>query len=210
MSLRKKDRIDRREFISKTGMIAVAISVPGFVSCADDRPDNVLKKDCNTTADILGPFYKPDAPFREDIVPSGTAEAPLMIQGKVFGDCDTELKGAVVEIWNADAEGKYDDSNAFRFRGRHKTDEDGIYRFRTIIPGRYLNGGTYRPSHFHFRITAPGYGELVSQIYFKDDPFIAKDPWAGDPAAAERILALGKDENDTDTITFDVYIKRLV
>lgn len=201
-----KDWIGRREFISKTGMFAVAISVPGFVSCTEDSPDNMLKKDCNTTVDILGPFYKADAPLREDIVPSGTAEAPLMIRGKVFGDCDTELKDAMVEIWNADAEGEYDDSNAFRFRGRYRTDEDGVYRFKTIIPGRYLNGATYRPSHIHFRITAPGYRELVSQVYFKDDPFIPDDPWASDSRASERILVIGRDANGFDTVIFDIYL----
>jgi hypothetical protein len=46
----------------------------------------------------------------------------------------------------------------------------------------------------------------VSQIYFKDDPFIATDPWAGDPTAAERILIIAKDENGTDSITFDIHL----
>ena len=210
MSLPKnKDGINRREFISRTGMIAIASSMPGFVSCDAENPNKLQGKDCHTTADILGPFYKAGAPFRVDIIPSDDTNAPLIVRGKVFGDCDTELEDSVVEIWNANAVGEYDNAT-FGFRGRHKTGSDGVYVFKTIVPGRYLNGGEFRPSHIHFRITAPDYQELVSQIYFKDDPFIAGDPWAGDPRASERILATGKDENDTDTITFDIYLKRFV
>lgn len=209
MSVQNKDDIGRREFISKTAGFAIAISVPVLASCKDENSNSAPKKNCNTTADILGPFYKADAPFRMDIIPSGDATPSLIVRGKVFGDCDTELGDAVVEIWNANTAGEYDNAT-FGFRGRHKTASDGLYAFKTIVPGRYLNGGEFRPSHIHFRITAPDYQELVSQIYFKDDPFIAGDPWAGDPRASERILALGKDENDTDTITFDIYLKRLV
>ena len=209
-----KNDIDRREFVSKTARIAVAISMPVFVSCKDDNnnaPEPVTppkKEDCNTTVDILGPFYKPDAPFREDIIPPENTALPLIVQGKVFGDCETALKDAVAEIWNANAEGEYDNTT-FKFRGRYKTGQDGSYRFKTIVPGRYLNGAEYRPSHIHFQITAPGYQVLVSQIYFKDDPFIASDPWASDPKASERILTIESDNSGIDMVTFDIYLIRL-
>ncbi len=79
-------------------------------------------------------------------------------------------------------------------------------QFATIIPGRYLNGSTYRPSHIHFRITAPGHTELVSQVYFAEDPFIDDDPWASDPAAEERILMITKNEDNVDTVNFDIHL----
>ena len=204
----KKDEklFGRRQFIRNSTLVAVSISLPGLVSCEDKSEILPDEKDCATSADILGPFYKAGAPFREEIIPLGDTGVPLLIEGKVFTDCDTVLGDAVVEIWNADNEGEYDTSEEFRFRGRYKTGADGIYHFKTIIPGRYLNGSTFRPSHIHFRITAPGHQELVSQIYFKDDPFIASDPWAGSSNAAERILAVGQDENGTDTVNFNIYL----
>lgn len=187
--------------------MAVTLSIP-VLACKkkEDDPDPNNSSDCVTTDDILGPFYKPGSPFREDIIPSTSQGEPLVLEGKVFTDCDKPLKDAVVEIWNANEDGDYDTSNEFKFRGSARTTEDGAYRFRTIIPGRYLNGGTFRPSHIHFRITAPGHEELVSQVYFKDDPFIDDDPWAGSPKAVERILTITHDTNGTDTVNFNIYL----
>jgi protocatechuate 3,4-dioxygenase beta subunit len=198
---------DRRTFIKNTILVVVSASIPSLVSCKDNQKDPVPSNgECITTDDILGPFYKAGAPFQENIIPSGNITAPLIIHGKVFSNCDTLLKNAIVEIWNADDKGEYDSSSEFRFRGQYKTLVDGVYSFRTIVPGRYLNGETFRPSHIHFRVTAPGHEELVSQIYFKDDPFIDDDPWAGSPKATERILILDKDANETDTVTFDIHL----
>lgn len=203
------NEINRRNFIKSSALFAVAISMPGFSSCRENVENNLppnTPNDCQTTADILGPYYKPGSPLGENIIPAGVQTPPLIIEGKVFSHCKDLLPDAVVEIWNANAEGGYDTSEQFLFRGKYQTLSDGEYKFKTIIPGRYLNGSTYRPSHIHFRITAPSHRELVSQIYFKEDPFIDSDPWASNPKANERILTVGKDANDDDTITFDIHL----
>jgi catechol 1,2-dioxygenase len=69
------------------------------------------------------------------------------------------------------------------------TNEQGQYTIETIVPGRYpippnLPGlekyaGLTRPAHIHFRVMDSLYVPLTTQLYFKDDPFIANDPWAG-------------------------------
>lgn len=205
----KPDQLKRRSFLKKFTIVSVSVMVAP--SCIGKKDDCIIlppENECQTTTDILGPFYKPGAPFREDIIPAGASGVPLIIKGKVYSNCDTVLKDAVVEIWNADNEGDYDgrESATFNFRGRNQTSEDGAYRFKTIVPGKYLNGGSFRPSHIHFKITAPGHRELVSQIYFKNDPDIDSDPWAGDPKAESRILALEKDENGLDSVDFDIYL----
>jgi catechol 1,2-dioxygenase len=200
----------RRNFIKKSSFIAVAVSFIPLTGCKDKagtEPEPVVD-DCETTDDILGPFYKAGAPLRENIIPDGNNTEPLVLEGKVYSDCDDPVADAMVEIWNANEEGSYDDSEEFLFRGRYQTLSDGVYRFRTIIPGRYLNGATFRPSHIHFRITAPGFQELISQIYFKEDPFIASDPWASTQKAQERILPISKDTTNTDIVNFDIHMKR--
>ena len=68
------------------------------------------------------------------------------------------------------------------------TDQQGNYEFETIMPGRYpvppnLPGlekyaGLTRPAHVHFRVSELLHIPLTTQLYFKDDPHIAKDPWA--------------------------------
>lgn len=205
MNSKHQKNFNRRHFLKSSALFAMAVSVPGLYACKDDGPQAVVSG-CQTTADILGPFYKAGAPFRENIVPENSLGVRLLMEGTVFSNCDTPLQDALVEIWNADEEGDYDTSDAYLFRGSYKTDTDGVYRFETIIPGRYLNGNTYRPSHIHVRISAPGHRELVSQVYFQDDPFIASDPWASDPKAEERILAVEKDENDVDKVKFDIFL----
>ena len=203
----KSNDINRRDFIKNSALCAVAVFIPELIGCQDDD-GNDLPDDCQTTADILGPYYKAGAPIEENIIPVGDETPPLVIEGKVLSHCNDVLTDAVVEIWNADAEGAYDMSEQFLFRGKYRTQGDGAYRFVTIIPGRYLNGSAYRPSHIHFLITAPGHRELVSQIYFKEDPFIASDPWASAANAKERILTIEKDVNDVDTITFDIHLRK--
>jgi catechol 1,2-dioxygenase len=196
----------RRAFLKTSTMLVVAISAPVIVSCGDDKDPGKSDDSCKTTADILGPFYKTGAPQGENVIPSGNETNPLIILGRVYSNCDNPLQGAIVEIWNADEDGAYDMSDNYFFRGSYETSGDGIYKFKTIIPGRYLNGGTYRPSHIHFRITAPDHTELVSQVYFAEDPFIDDDPWASDPDAEERILTVTKSEGNPDTVNFDIHL----
>lgn len=202
------DQIKRRSFLKKFTIVSVSVFVSA--SCKKEEPNiPILDDECRTTADILGPFYKAGAPIRENIIPTGASGEPLIISGKVYGDCNNFLQDALVEIWNADDEGAYDTSEEFNFRGGNKTNSDGDYKFQTIVPGRYLNGSTFRPSHIHFKITAPGHKDLVSQIYFKDDPYISSDPWANDPKAESRILTLEKDANGMDKVDFDIFLVKV-
>jgi catechol 1,2-dioxygenase len=200
--------IQRRAFLKTSAMLVLAVTAPVVSACKPDSKDDVTPDGtCNTTADILGPFYKSGSPRKEHIIPAGNDTAPLIIKGNVYSNCDKFLSNAVVEIWNADEDGTYDLSENFLFRGSYETASDGVYKFRTIIPGRYLNGSTYRPSHLHLRITAPGHRELISQVYFANDPFIDDDPWASDPDAEERILTVVKDDDNIDTVTFDIHMR---
>lgn len=205
----KPDQLQRRSFLKKFTIYSVSICVlPSCVGKGEEIDAPLLKPECQTTADILGPFYKPNAPLRENIIPEGASGEPLIVKGKVYGDCETVLEDALVEIWNADSEGEYDEvkSATFNFRGSNKTNVDGDYKFKTIVPGKYLNGSIYRPSHIHFKITATGYRDLVSQIYFKDDPHISTDRWASDPKAENRILSFQKDSEGIDNVNFDIFL----
>lgn len=197
---------NRRDFIKRSSIFAFAVSTPLLGSC-ENETSNVPT--CTTSSDILGPYYKSDAPFRENIIPDNNSATILQIEGKIVSGCLAPIKDSIVEIWNADENGTYDSSINFAFRGRHRTLQDGFYKFKTIIPGKYLNGNQYRPSHIHLRITAPNHTELVSQIYFKNDPFIETDPWASSPQAQQRILTATKDVDGIDTITLDISLDLL-
>lgn len=202
-------KLPRRAFLRQTVLYAFSVSALG---CTPPSPPAPVPPapDCGTTADILGPYYRPGAPFRTEFTVPGHAAPALRVQGTVFGaDCTSPLADALVEYWQSDSAGQYDnDSPDFRFRGRFRTGADGQYAFSTIVPGRYLNGNTFRPSHIHFRITAPGHRELVSQVYFKDDPYVAADPWASRPAAKLRILTLENGADGIQTVAFPIYLAK--
>ena len=65
----------------------------------------------------------------------------------------------------------------FAFRGRFRSGDEGLYRLRTIIPGHYQVGSSFRPAHIHVKVHAPGRPSLTTQLYFPDDPHNAADPF---------------------------------
>ncbi len=199
--------MNRKRFLIASTLSALSLSTFGsLIKLADGR----YKGACDTTHDILGPFYRPDAPLRSDLIMSGMKGTHIQIQGSVLGsDCVTTLKDAVVEIWHCDTNGRYDNStSAFFHRAHWVTDETGKYSFKTILPGKYLNEGQLRPAHVHFRVSAPNYRDLISQVYFKGDPHIEKDPWASLKKAQLRILDLvPEEEGDGLLVNFDIFLK---
>jgi catechol 1,2-dioxygenase len=134
---------------------------------------------CEETEDqILGPFYRDGAPMRATLTGPGGGEA-LVVRGVVLGTgaACTPLAGALLDVWHADAGGAYDNTTPdFGWRGRLLTDASGAYTLTTILPGRYLNGDTYRPRHIHLTISADGHAPLTTQLYFEGDPFLKPTP----------------------------------
>lgn len=114
-----------------------------------------------------------------------------------------------MEIWQCNTKGEYDNhSDNFKQRAKWYTNKKGEYAFKTILPGKYLNGKMYRPAHIHFRITEKNSQELISQIYFQGDPHIEKDPWASQKKAALRVLPISlEDTNGNLAVNFDIYLK---
>lgn len=126
-----------------------------------------------TTPDILGPKYKPGAPFRESFLLHPT----LTVSGEVLDTASRPIVGAVLDVWQADEQGAYDDAG-FELRGKVRTDRDGIYVFHTVKPGHYQIGpDEYRPGHLHFKVSADGFKPLTTQLYFPDDPHNDSDHW---------------------------------
>lgn len=198
--------MNRKDFIRNTSLSAFALTSFGFIVKGSNGE---FTGDCDTTNDILGPFYRPNAPIRSDLTYDGLAGTKIELKGRVFkSDCITVIKDALVEIWHCNTEGEYDnDTSEFKQRASQNSDEKGEYTFTTILPGKYLNGKLYRPAHIHYRVTEPNSKELVSQIYFQGDPHITKDPWASQEKAKLRIIPISPlDIKGNLTLTFDIYL----
>jgi catechol 1,2-dioxygenase len=129
---------------------------------------------CHATApNIEGPFYKPGAPERARIVSGG---GMLVVEGRVLDHRCQPLAHALVDVWQADPSGAYD-NHGFGLRGRLRSDAEGRYRLETVRPGHYLNGDRYRPAHIHVKLSASGMRPLTTQLYFPGDPHNAGDPF---------------------------------
>ena len=109
----------------------------------------------------------------------------IIVHGKIVDQYYKPIEGALIEIWQANASGKYlhpnDQSDVpidpnFCGSGRYITSSDGSYEFRTIQPGAYPypnRGIEWRPMHIHFSIFGKSFGQrLITQMYFQGDPLI--------------------------------------
>lgn len=195
--------MQRRKFIQDTAFTAFALSAFGFVRFNGSS----YVGDCETTSDILGPFYRPGSPVRNNLVIPGEGGTRLQLSGKIkHNDCVTPYKNAKIELWHCDEKGVYDNATAdFRYRGTTYSDENGKYVFNTVLPVPYdVGNGHTRPAHFHLMITAAGYQPLVTQLYFTGDKNITKDPSAASPAAKRRVLDIARKADGTNMVLYDV------
>lgn len=142
-----------------------------------DDGDDAPPESCVATADnIEGPFYKAGAPNRATLVAPRDPGERLVLTGTVRNTRCEPIAGAVLDIWHADARGDYD-NDGWGLRGTLTTDALGRWRLDSIVPGRYLNGRRYRPSHVHFKLRAAEMRELTTQLYFAGDPYLEGDPF---------------------------------
>jgi protocatechuate 3,4-dioxygenase beta subunit len=136
---------------------------------------------------------------------TGAMGERIVVAGRVTDDRARPVAGAVIELWQANAAGRYhhasDTHDApldpnFRGVGRVITNECGDYRFVTIKPGAYPWGNhdnAWRPAHIHFSLFGATWGSrLVTQMYFPGDPLLAVDPIfqsIPDAAARDRLVS---------------------
>ena len=183
--------MDRRRFVTTTGLGVAGLAA----GCAAPAPQSRAQADAGmprdaglppadtgplrceeTGADIEGPFYRPGVPIRSDLDLYGETADALILAGTVTDSACRPIENAVVEIWHANPAGDYDiTTDEKRYYGQVATDASGAYSFITLMPGRYLNGPTYRPAHIHMKVFVGTTERLTTQIYFDGDPFSAGD-----------------------------------
>jgi protocatechuate 3,4-dioxygenase beta subunit len=114
-----------------------------------------------TVAQTEGPFFKPSSPERIELIEAGIAGQRIELVGFVLTRNCKPIAGALLDFWQADAKGEYDNSG-FRLRGHQFTDADGRFRLRTVVPGNYVG----RTRHIHVKVQPRGGRVLTTQLYF--------------------------------------------
>jgi len=156
-----------------------------------------------------GPVYGHEAvgPLDHDLTQNGRRDGEpigerIIVNGRVRDEAGRPLQNTLIEIWQANAAGRYihkvDQHDApldpnFFGGGRCVTDDNGHYRFLTIKPGAYPWGNhpnAWRPNHIHLSLLGPTIASrLVTQMYFPGDPLLAHDPiFLGTPEKARTRL----------------------
>ena len=202
--------MDRRSFIQQSSLTVLSVSAFGNIQWNGHQ----FVANNPTTTDILGPFYRPGAPLRSNIVPSGSKGIPMNLKGTITSeDGKTAIANALVEIWQCDEKEYYDNvSDDYRFRGAQRTGPDGKYAFKTIVPVPYKanpnNEASWRPAHIHMRVSVPEQQDLITQIYFKGDKYIDKDRSAASPDAESRILSISSNSSGEKEVMFNVVMRK--
>jgi hydroxyquinol 1,2-dioxygenase len=149
-----------------------------------------------TTANLLGPFWRLNSPRTENggsIVRSPTPGPALFVNCWVKDTKSQPIAGAEVDIWHSSPEGFYEQQDPkqadMNLRGKFTTDAQGHFAFRSVKPAGYpipIDGPVgdlvratkrhnYRPAHLHFLIFKEGFKTLISQIYVNDDERLETD-----------------------------------
>ncbi|MYV44396.1 dioxygenase [Streptomyces sp. SID2888] len=192
---------------------AVAFLTATGQSCTDTRQEFILLSDVlgistlvetvngnhapgTTESTVLGPFHMTESPVRElgdDIDLVGGGE-PCVVSGRVLSGDGTPLPGAVLDVWQADAEGHYDVQRPDSLpsgngRGVFTADAEGRYWFRSCVPASYpiptdgpvggllraAGRSARRPAHIHFIAGAENHAPLTTHLFVGGDEYLDSD-----------------------------------
>jgi hydroxyquinol 1,2-dioxygenase len=179
----------RQEFILLSDVLGVSMLVDAV---------NHRERDGATETTVLGPFYvgeHKEMPHGADISPQNVTGEKMFVQSRVTDLSGKPLAGVPVDVWHADDDGFYDSQKPTyatqgpSSRARFRTDADGRFFFRTILPCSYpiptdgpvgemimqTRRHPMRPAHVHFLVNAEGHEPLITHVFIGGDKYLDSD-----------------------------------
>lgn len=215
----------RQEFI----LLSDVLGLSRLVNIMHDAEG---REAAGTETSLLGPFFRekaPEFPAGGSIAVHKTHGEEICIFGQVTDAAGRPLPNAEIDIWQTDADGLYDlqaqDATVMDLRGRFRADAEGRFHMRTVKPVGYsipMDGPVgklvkqqkrhgMRPAHIHVLVAAEGYRELVTALYFGDDPNIGSDTVFGVSSSLIVEAAMGvpgSPRPDLPSIRYDFRLSR--
>ena len=166
-----------------------------------------------TPSETEGPFY-PITPQKDldfDLTTisgkDGVAKGQVVfINGQVIDQNSNPVEGATVDIWQANAAGRYrhpHDPNpapldpGFQGWAIVQSGKKGMFQFKTIVPGSYpVNEEWVRPPHIHFKVSKRGYSELITQMYFPENELNKSDRLLQRKPKSDQVLMIARKVSD--------------
>lgn len=175
--------IVNRRFILKIGLGLTAMALlkwkPGEILASSGK----LKR---TPSASEGPFWKSGSPKRKTLFRTKDKGERIKVVGNVLDRRGTMIEGTMIDVWQANASGNYDNSG-YEYRGHVFSNADGRYSFNTVKPGSYGS----RTPHIHIKISTPKGHKLTTQLYFPGYPRRNERDFLFD----ERLLITWESEN---------------
>ncbi|WP_322057272.1 intradiol ring-cleavage dioxygenase [Paraburkholderia sp. J63] len=188
-------------FLTETGQMCDNVVRQEFILLSDTLGVSMLVDAINhryatgaTDTTVFGPFYiegMPERTYGENM--AFTPGTPALVHGRVLSTDGKPVANALLDVWQTAENGMYSGQDTAQphgnLRGRYRTDAQGRYAIRTIVPvcypiptdgpvGRMLQATKrhpWRPAHLHFMITAPGHSTLVTHLFNQNDPYLESD-----------------------------------
>lgn len=180
----------------EVALLAAGLGLEHFLDLRADEIDSATGITGGTPRTIEGPLYVANAPLSDSFarMDDGNDNGQAMwLCGQVKDKNNQPIENAIVDVWHANTSGSYsffDKSQSdFNLRRRIRTDKNGYYSARSILPSGYgcppdgptqallnlLGRHGNRPAHIHFFVSAPGYKHLTTQINLSGDEYLWDD-----------------------------------
>ncbi|WP_297745604.1 protocatechuate 3,4-dioxygenase [Nitrosomonas sp.] len=197
-------------------------SMAGGIVGAFTAKGSLAKALMPTPPEVEGPFYpvtpQDDKDYDLTRVKGRNSVAEgkhIIVRGSVLDIQGQPVPHATVEIWQANAKGRYRhprdpnpaplDAN-FQGWAIVTADEHGEFRFKTVMPGAYPASRNWmRPPHIHFKVFNKGYANLTTQMYFPDEALNETDLLFNEKKPAERLLMIARKRGQSETEGLDIY-----
>lgn len=134
---------------------------PTTLSAQPPQPSPTCTAGRVTPSQTEGPYFKAGSQERTSLIEPGTVGAKLLVTGRVLSRDCKPVAGALLDFWQADGQGDYDNAG-YKLRGHQTADGEGRYRLETVLPGLYPG----RTRHIHVKVAAPNKPTLTTQLYF--------------------------------------------
>lgn len=185
--------VRRRLLFAGAASVAWLCAGKSALAAADELKPTRTCADAHdaTPPQMEGPFFKRRSPERTSLLDSGVQGTRIVISGRVLSTACQPVAGALLDFWQCDAKGDYD-NRGNTLRGHQFTDAQGRYRLETVMPGVYPG----RTRHIHVKVQAPNKPILTTQLYFPNEPQNAQDGLFQE----ELLIALGNAEGRFDFV----------
>jgi catechol 1,2-dioxygenase len=181
---------------NELGLLIPGVAIEHFLDLRLDEAERLAGLNGGTARTIEGPLYIAGAPLskHEARLDDGTDDGEtLFMEGQVLDTKGRPVPGAMVDVWHANSFGFYSffgpPQSPYNLRRRIETDNEGRYRFRSIMPSGYgcppgsktedlltlMGRHAQRPAHIHFFVTANGFRQLTTQINIDGDKYLHDD-----------------------------------